>query len=235
MVKVMDFVRRRRGQTREEFEDAWRTRQAQAVLQARTGALGAYVQNFARNTGDNFSPTGHRYNNDFDVVDEYWVDARAEQARAMVPPLSGALAAHVDVDRSHRLCVQEVVLSGPKRVGPSVKVFIFIAAKPGLCQQRFFDHWTLVHGGLWRELRQAGRFVPTLKSVQNQVHEAWNPGYARFGYAGITEGWHQSLDTLGAPFHGVEHDEIIVPDANKFTDRAKVCDLVVEERVVFPD
>jgi hypothetical protein len=239
-VKVLHLVRRRASVGREEFGRWWWDEIAGRVAGALGQTAGAkgYVQNLTYSIAQRFSPTTHRFIDEWDAIDEYWFsDAAAADAAFAGPSWAGgvetAQAQVADLGGSVRLKAREVVLSGEGFAGEAVKVFIFIAPKPGLTQQRFFEHWTHIHGPLWRQVRDAKNYEPTLRSVQNYLPVEWNPGLQEFGWFGITEGWHRTLESMGKPFSGVEHDEIIVPDANKFTDRAKVCDALVREFKVF--
>ncbi len=240
-MKLLNLVRRKAGITREAFHFHWESAVAPALASSashRSRCL-AHVQNFTCNPDMRFSPTTHRFNDDWDAIDEYWyADAEHADADLADASLSAQLSELrekvADPVASLMLRADEVVLSGDRFSAASfAKVFIFIAPKPGLTQQRFFAHWTNIHGPLWAGVRNRKGYQPTLRSVQNYLPESLNPGLREFGYFGITEGWHASLESMGLPFQGVEHDEIIVPDANKFTDRARVCDTIVKERRVF--
>jgi hypothetical protein len=240
-MKLINLVRRKPGISREAFRTHWETEVASALTKSashRSRCLG-YVQNFTCNPNMRFSPTTHRFSEDWDAIDEYWY-ADAQQADADLAELSidsqmsDLRGKVIDMTASLILRAEEVILTGKDFTGDTfAKVFIFIAPKPGITQQRFFQHWTEIHGPLWAGVRSGKGYQPTLRSVQNYLPEEMNPRLREFGYFGITEGWHESLASMGLPFRSVEHDEIIVPDANKFTDRARVCDTIVEERRVF--
>lgn len=239
-MKILHLVARSEQTLAADFRRLWRGEVASTAAAAgREAGCTGFVQNLLNNPRQPFAPTTHRFTIEWDAIDEYWFDGQdAQQSAAtfqeVLAAVQQASGECVDWKYSRFLVTQEMVLAGHDFDGKdSVKMFIFIAPKPGLTQQRFFDHWTLIHRPVWAEVRSRRHFRPSLKSVQNYLWQSYNTNLDEFGYWGITEAWHVDMAALGEPFQGVEHDELVIPDANKFTDRGKVCDAFVDEFRIF--
>ncbi len=221
--------------SRSDFAAAWLRSRRKALepndgvrALARRYAFNATVEKTAR-----LSPTTHEWNDEWDGIDEFWFEEleQLEQARRHdgCNPLlkSNEL---LDLPNCRVVLARESPNAGGPEVDVRIKSFILIKKLPHLSQYQFFYHWTAIHPPIWTKLRRALELPPPPKSVKNYLEEGLNSGLLPFGYDGIAEGWHASLEEMGRPFQTRQHDEMILPDSDLF--RQEAVDILAVEHVL---
>jgi hypothetical protein len=235
MLKMFIFLRRSPALSRDDFAAAWLQSRREA-LEA-DGGIREHARRYAFNAAlaktARLSPTTHEWNDEWDGIDEFWFDEpeQLKQAQQLhsCNPLFGPNAL-VDQPNCRTVVAREAPNAGGPEVDVKIKSFILIKKLPQLSQSQFFYHWTVIHPPIWTKLRRILDLAPPPKSVKNYLEEGLNAALPPFGYDGIAEGWHTSLEEMERPFQTPEHDEMILPDSDLF--RQETVDILAAEHVL---
>ena len=185
MVKLVAFFKRKRGLSVEGFQEHWRTRHAELVVQQE--GLRRYVQNHTL-------PSGYvRHEPDYDGVAEAWFDdTNAMRALADAPTYLAVRedeAAFIEPSSMGTLLVDEVTIADGAVPEDAVKFIAFLNRRKRLGYAAFQKHWRERHGPI------AARVPGIRRYVQCHVR----PGIYESGrepvYDGIPISW---FDDTGA-------------------------------------
>ena len=110
-----------------------------------------------------------------------------------------------------------------------IKVSVFLTRRPGIGRQEFISYWTNEHVRLVCSLEG---FTSAVRRYTQQ-HPLESPeGLPEAPYDGIAELWLDDMESLGQVFGQEVYASVVVPDEEKFLDRAKTVMLITEEKQI---
>ena len=110
-----------------------------------------------------------------------------------------------------------------------IKVSVFLTRRPGISHQEFISYWTNKHARLLCSLQE---FMSAVRRYTQQ-HPLKSPeGLPEAPYDGIAELWLDDMESLGRAFGQQVYASVVVPDEEKFLDRAKTVMLITEEKQI---
>jgi uncharacterized protein (TIGR02118 family) len=110
-----------------------------------------------------------------------------------------------------------------------VKLSFFLTRRPGITHQEFISYWSNEHARLLCSLKEFTSVVR--RYTQLQPVEALE-GLPTAPYDGIAELWLDDPNSLGQASWQKVYETVVVPDEEKFLDRAKTLMLLTEEKQI---
>jgi uncharacterized protein (TIGR02118 family) len=109
-----------------------------------------------------------------------------------------------------------------------IKLSVFLTRRPGISHQEFVSYWTNEHARLVCSLEE---FTSVVRRYTQQ-HPLESPeGLPKAPYDGIAELWLDDMASLQA-FGQEVYASVVVPDEERFLDRAKTVMLITEEKQI---
>jgi len=223
MIKLFEFVGRKRGMTSEDFHAYWRDRHA--AFFSGTPAVRQLIQRYELNhrLPEDYVRTRHETEfsgPEWDGVAVTWFnsleDYRALQRLPEFIDFSARERADFRADSNVAVLTQigtEIVDRPGGRARAELKLLCILRRNAALDRATFYPHWQKNHGGLFQDIPELNE--PVLGYDQN--HGIDIDGAA---YDGVTEQWFESLpawiDSLSAPanYERVAPDVAYMLDAN---------------------
>jgi uncharacterized protein (TIGR02118 family) len=186
VVKLIAFFKRKTGMAVEDFQQHWRTRHAELVVQQK--GLRRYVQNHT------LLSAYERGEPSYDGVAEAWFDdtdtMRALASSDAFRAVQADEANFIGAETMGSVITDEVVIVDGPIPEPSVKMIAFLNKRPDVDFEFFQRYWKEKHGPI------ASRIPGNTRYVQCHVR----PGIYKAGrtpaYDGVPISWFADLEAL---------------------------------------
>jgi uncharacterized protein (TIGR02118 family) len=108
-----------------------------------------------------------------------------------------------------------------------IKLSVFLTRRAGMSHQEFISYWTNEHARLILSLEE---FTSAIRRYTQQ-HPLESPeGLPKAPYDGTAEVWLDDMAALEQAFGREVYASRVVPDEERFFDRAKTVILITEEK-----
>ena len=238
MIKLVCFIHRRPGWTRDDFQRHWREHHGPLI--AGIPELHRHVVRYEQNhrlESDYLRDDrgGHGVSNGdddprnlaaFDGATVMWFESMREyQAFATEPLYAERIAPDeaqfMDRERTMYFFSEEAepkIGDLAEQQQGKVKLLALLARKPGLSISEFHAHWSGPHGDLFKS-------SPALRKniLAYQQNHRSSKDYERapdLAWDGMAEQWYTSLDAFHAAAGDESFEQIVVPDEERFMNRA---------------
>jgi len=225
MVKLICFLKRKPGLSREEFRHHWLN--AHGPLVAGTPAFGRYIVRYEQN---------HRLDEDyareqgggFDGVTVQWFEApRAFFAMTQEPSYRDTIFVDESKFLDHEALSfvlthePDVIIERPAgRSEAGVKLICMLARKAALDREQFHTHWREVHGPLFRDTPELAGHI--LAYDQNRRLEKDYERESGGGFDGVAEQYYASLAEFEAFCAEPAYAERVYPDEDFLLTRERI-------------
>jgi len=188
VVKLVAFFKRKPGLPVEAFQEHWRTRHAELVVQQE--GLRRYVQNHTLASGYRGGEP------DYDGVAEAWFDDTDAMRSLADAPAYRAVradeAGFIDAASMGVVVTDEVVITEGPVPDDAVKFIAFLKRKEGLGFRDFQEHWRERHGPI------AARVPGNRRYVQCHARAGIYESGREPPFDGIPMSWFDDTDALRA-------------------------------------
>jgi uncharacterized protein (TIGR02118 family) len=104
-----------------------------------------------------------------------------------------------------------------------VKLSVLLTRRPGISHEEFISYWTNEHARLCLE-----KFTSVVRRYTQQHPLETPEGLPKAPYDGIAELWFDDKDSIGQAFEQKVYESVVVPDEERFLDRAKTVILITK-------
>ena len=224
MIKLVCFLRRKPGMSRDDFHGHWL--ESHGPLIARTPELAQHLVRYEQN---------HRLDADyardpegepgFDGATVQWLDSFRSFTEFVREPAYAELiapdeASFLDRDSLTLLFTDDddVKIAGA-RTKAEVKLLCLIARKPGLTPEAFHEHWAGPHARIFQETAELSRHIVGYHQSHRLAKD-----YDRDaeGFDGLAEQWYESLAHFQQMVAEPSVAERVTPDEERFIDRPRL-------------
>jgi uncharacterized protein (TIGR02118 family) len=204
MVKVLTFIKRKRGMPVDEFQTYWRTQHPKAVT--RLPGIRRYVQSHV--LPESYAKREPTY----DGIAEVWADD-TDAFRAMTkspahPDLIADEARFIDRGQMGIIVTEEHVAKNDEPDVTALKGIEFFTKKPELSVEAFQHYWKTAHAALASRIPGVSRYV-----VSATRASAYAAGRTP-AYDGAASMWFASGDALKAAGGSPEYQALMADRAN---------------------
>ena len=236
MIKITILLVRKRGMSREEFQDYWRTVHGPLVMSIPENRrhVRKYVQSHVLSDWFPFlAGEGPLY----DGAAEIWCDSLQTGLEMFAEPKYEELIypdelKFLDLDKTLTLVMNEhLIYQRPNApVHGGVKLFEVPVRREGMTRAQCHEYWRDVHGPKVLDCPQM--IEPLRRYVQSHSLEEQVPGTKPMRYDGLAELWFDNKKDLLKCF-GPQYMERVNPDERNFVNLEKSTAFATEEFIVY--
>jgi uncharacterized protein (TIGR02118 family) len=236
MIKVTILLVRKKGISREEFQDYWRTVHGPLVMNIPENRrhVCKYVQS---HTLSDWFPFLAGEGPLYDGAAEIWCDSLEEALEMFAEPKYRELIypdelKFLDLDNMVILVTNEYpVYQRPNApIHGGVKLFELPVRREGMTRTQCHQYWKDVHGPMVLDCPQM--IEPLRRYVQSHSLEEPLPGIEAMRYDGMAELWFDSREDLLKCF-GTQYMERVHPDESNFVNLEKSTALAAKEFIMY--
>jgi len=236
MIKVTELLVRKKGMTREEFQNYWRTVHGPLVMSIPENKrhVRKYVQS---HTLPDWFPFLAGEGPLFDGAAEIWCDSLVAAQEMFAEPKYKELIypdelKFLDLDSVIILVMREhLIYQRPNApIHGGVKLFEIPVRREGMTRAQCHDYWRTVHGPMVLDSPQM--VEPLRRYVQSHSLEEPVPGIKPMRYDGMAELWFDNKSDLQSSF-GAQYMERVHPDEPNFVNPERSTALVTKEFIMY--
>jgi len=226
MLKLVCFLHRKAELDPTEFHGHWRDRHGPLIADRPT--LAQHVVRYEQNPrlNSDYERDGSSEIDEFDGATIMWFESLAAyHAYAMDPVYEAEIAPDearfLDRARTTWFLSHEAerkIGDAASEARAEVKLLALLKRRSDLSAEAFHAHWSGPHGDLFRNTPALADTI--LAYQQNHRAELDYERDPEFPFDGMAEQWYASLDAFYAGAGGAPFTEVVVPDEERFMDRA---------------